>query len=53
MHDAKDMALNAQQLAGFQMGDALLAALILMLLLEQILAYLASYHISPVRGGRR
>src|SRR3954466_5680009 len=46
MHDAKDMALNAQQLAGFQMGDALLVALIIMLLVEQLLAYLASYHIS-------
>jgi hypothetical protein len=53
MHDAKDMALNAQQLAGFQMGDALLVALIVMLLLEQLLAYLASYHVRPARSTTR
>jgi hypothetical protein len=53
MHDAKDMALNAQQLAGFQMGDALLVALIVMLLAEQLLAYMASYHITPVRSAKR
>jgi hypothetical protein len=52
-HDAKDMALNAQQLAGFQMGDALLFALIVILLLEQLLAYLASYHVVPVRSTTR
>jgi aerotolerance regulator-like protein len=50
MHDAKDMALNAQQLAGFQMGDALLVALIVILLLEQLLAYLASYHVHTPRS---
>ena len=32
LHDASDMALDSQQLAGFQMGDALLGALVLMLL---------------------
>ncbi len=53
MHDAKDMALNAQQLAGFQMGDALLVALIVMLLLEQLLAYMASYHVQPLRTTAR
>jgi hypothetical protein len=53
MHDARDMALNAQQLAGFQMGDALLVALIVMLLLEQLLAYLASYHVRPARSITR
>jgi hypothetical protein len=53
MHDAKDMALNAQQLAGFQMGDALLVAVIVMLLLEQLLAYLASYHVRPLRSTTR
>jgi hypothetical protein len=53
MHDARDMALNAQQLAGFQMGDALLVALIAMLLLEQLLAYLASYHVRPARSTTR
>jgi hypothetical protein len=53
MHDARDMALSAQQLAGFQMGDALLAALIVMLLIEQLLAYLASYHIAPAKSATR
>jgi hypothetical protein len=51
MHDAADMALNSQQLAGFQMGDALLGGLIILLIAEQLLAYLASYHIQPLRGG--
>ena len=45
------MTLDAQQLAGFQMGDALLAALIVMLLVEQLLAYMASYHVPPLRGA--
>ena len=53
MHDAKDMALNSQQLAGFQMGDALLVALIVMLVLEQLLAYMASYHVQPLRTAAR
>ncbi len=53
MHDARDMALNAQQLAGFQMGDALLAALIILLLVEQLLAYMTSYHITPLRSTNR
>lgn len=53
MHDAKDMSLNAQQLAGFQMSDALLVALIIMLLVEQLLAYLASYHVGPLRNTSR
>ena len=53
MHDAADMALNSQQLAGFQMGDALLGALIVMLLGEQLLAYMASYHIQPLRSPTR
>jgi hypothetical protein len=53
MHDAREMALNSQQLAGFQMSDALLAALIIMLLVEQLLAYMASYHIRPLRSANR
>jgi hypothetical protein len=53
MHDAKDMALNSQQLAGFQMSDALLAALIIMLLVEQLLAYMASYHLAPLKRSNR
>lgn len=53
LHDAADMALDVQQLAGFQMSDALLVLLILILLVEQLFAYLASYHAAPVRGGTR
>ncbi|HVT29950.1 MAG TPA: BatA domain-containing protein [Lacipirellulaceae bacterium] len=52
-HDANDMLLSAHQMAGFQMTDALLVALIVMLLIEQLLAYMASYHIAPLRGGQR
>jgi hypothetical protein len=51
MHDAADMSLDSHQLAGFQMGDALLGALIAMLLIEQVIAYIASYHIKPLRGS--
>ncbi len=53
LHDAADMALDAQQLAGLQMSDALLAALVVMLLAEQLFAYLASYHVTPLRGTSR
>jgi hypothetical protein len=53
LHDAADMTLNDQQLAGFQMGDALLATLVVLLLCEQLFAYMASYHVTPARGGSR
>ena len=53
LHDANDMTLDSQQLAGFQMSDALLGSLIVLLLGEQLLAYLASYHIQPIAGGRK
>jgi hypothetical protein len=53
MHDAADMTLDSRQLAGFQMSDALLGGLIVMLLAEQMIAYLASYHIKPLRGSGR
>jgi hypothetical protein len=53
LHDARDMSLDAQQLAGFQMGDALLVALIALLLVEQLLGYIASYHLQPLAGGRK
>jgi Aerotolerance regulator N-terminal len=49
-HDASDMAIDQQHLAGLQLGDALLGTLIVVLLLEQILAYVASFHVRPVRG---
>jgi hypothetical protein len=53
LHDAADMALGNQQLAGFQMGDALLATIVIMLVTEQLLAYFASYHVSPSRGANQ
>jgi hypothetical protein len=53
LHDAAEMALDAQQLAGLQMSDALLAALVAMLLAEQLFAYMASYHVTPLRGTSR
>jgi hypothetical protein len=53
LHDAADMALNARQLAGFRMRDALLAVLVVALVSEQLFAYLASFHVAPLRGGTR
>jgi hypothetical protein len=53
LHDAADMALSAQQLAGFQMSDALLATLVVLLVGEQLIAYMASYHVTPLRGPKR
>jgi Aerotolerance regulator N-terminal len=52
-HDASEMALDEQHLAGLQMSDALLATLVVLLLVEQVLAYLFSYHIQPSRGQPR
>jgi hypothetical protein len=45
LHDAADMSVDDEHLAGFQMGDTLLGALVVLLLGEQLLAYSASYHI--------
>jgi hypothetical protein len=45
LHDATDMVVDDQRLAGYQMGEALLGALVALLLTEQALAYSASYHI--------
>ncbi len=53
LHDAADMTLDSHTLAGIQMGDALLVAVIVMLLAEQVLAYVASFHAAPVRGATR
>ena len=53
LHDAADMSINQQQLAGLQLGDALLATLIVMLLVEQVLAYVASFHVRPAQGAKR
>jgi hypothetical protein len=53
LHDAADMTLDTQTLAGIEMGDALLGTIVVMLLVEQLLAYTASFHASPVRGPSR
>jgi hypothetical protein len=53
LHDAADMALNAETLAGFGMSDALLGVLIVTLVCEQLFAYMASFHATPLRGGAR
>ena len=47
------MTIDQQQLAGLQLGDALLGALIVMLLAEQVLAYIASFHAPPAQGAKR
>jgi hypothetical protein len=52
-HDASDMAIDQHQLAGFHLGDALLGTLIVVLLVEQILAYVASFHVRPLPGAAR
>jgi hypothetical protein len=52
-HDASEMTLDEQHLAGLQMSDALLVTLIVLLLVEQLLAYVFSYHIQPGRGQQR
>ncbi len=56
LHDAADMSISQQQLAGLQFGDALLGLLVGMLLLEQVLAYVASFHAppaQPAQGAKR
>jgi hypothetical protein len=53
LHDAADMTLDSQKLAGFQMSDALLGAIVLILLGEQMLAYMASFHAPQARGPSR
>jgi hypothetical protein len=53
LHDASEMTINEQQLAGLQLGDTLLATLIALLLAEQLLAYVASFHVQSARGTSR
>jgi hypothetical protein len=53
LHDAADMTLDDQKLAGFQMSDALLGVIVVILLGEQVLAYMASFHAAPAGGPRR
>jgi hypothetical protein len=52
-HDARDFAFDTRQLAGFNLGESLLYALVVVLLLEQVLAYFTSYHPKTLRGVRR
>ncbi len=52
-HRAEDFRYDPQDLAGFNLSDALLYLLIAVLIGEQLLAYSASYHPSPVGGRRR
>ncbi len=49
-HQAGDINVNPQQLAGFNLSESLLYGLIALLLGEQVLAYVCSYH-PPARGG--
>ena len=44
---------HEQQLAGLQLGDALLGTLIAILLLEQVFGYIASFHAPAAQGARR
>jgi hypothetical protein len=43
-HEARDLDYDAQRIAGFNLGESLLCALVVMLIAEQLLAYAASYH---------
>jgi hypothetical protein len=44
LHDASDMNVHEDRLAGIQLSESLLGALVALLLAEQALAYAASYH---------
>jgi hypothetical protein len=44
LHDVSDMTVNEDRLAGIQLSESMLAALIALLIAEQALAYSASYH---------
>jgi hypothetical protein len=50
-HDAADINYNPQQLAGFNLSESLLYLLIVVLLAEQVMAYVCSYH-PRAREGR-
>jgi len=49
-HDIRDLARDLEQLAGVNLGDNLMWFLVALLLGEQALAYVASYH-PPARRG--
>ncbi len=44
LHQASEINYNPQQLAGFNLSESLLYGLIAVLVVEQVLAYAASYH---------
>ncbi len=50
-HDAAQITFNPQQLAGFNLSTSLLLALIVVLLAEQALAYVCSYHPTAKEAG--
>jgi hypothetical protein len=54
---ARDFSFDPRQLAGINLGPTLLFALVAMLIVEQLLAYSASYHpparTQPAGGGAR
>lgn len=52
-YDAQDINYDPQQLAGFNLGESLLYLLIVVLLAEQVLAYLCSYHPKPTEARAR
>jgi hypothetical protein len=45
LHDAADMFVGDEHLAGYSMGEALLGLLVVLLISEQALAYSTSYHV--------
>ncbi len=53
MRRADDLAFDLTEEAGLHRGTWLIGLLILMLIGEQILAYIASYHPSPMTGAAR
>lgn len=52
-HLADTLRFSTRELAGFNVSEALLYALVLLLLGEQWLAYTASYHAQRTKGARR
>jgi hypothetical protein len=51
-HRSGDINYNPQQLAGFNLSESLLYALIAVLLVESVLAYACSYHPRPLGAAR-
>lgn len=49
---AKSLTYNSAERAGFNLGQGLLYALVIVLLAEQVLAYFTSYHPKPIGGAR-